>query len=163
MSQRLITCDSHLMKATFNELSLNLSAENNLLVVQGHLFVSCTQYVCLGCLQIVYVPLLLICRDWGDPKDMRAYMRASLFCHVQLCDSMDCSLPGSAVYGIFQARILEWVAISSSRIFPTQGSYRCLLHLLHWQIGSLPLRHLRKPALRTGAPQWVTALAEDLH
>ena len=28
---------------------------------------------------------------------------------------MDCSLPGSSVHGIFQARILEWVAISSSR------------------------------------------------
>ena len=32
-----------------------------------------------------------------------------------LCDPMDCSLPGSTVYGIFQARILEWVAISFSR------------------------------------------------
>ena len=32
-----------------------------------------------------------------------------------LCDSMDCSLPGSSVHGIFQARVLEWVAISSSR------------------------------------------------
>ena len=32
-----------------------------------------------------------------------------------LCDPMDCSLPGSSVYGISQARILEWVAISSSR------------------------------------------------
>ena len=31
-----------------------------------------------------------------------------------LCDSKDCSLPGSSVHGIFQARILEWVAISSS-------------------------------------------------
>ena len=31
-----------------------------------------------------------------------------------LCDSMDCSLPGSSVHGIFQARILEWVAISFS-------------------------------------------------
>ena len=29
---------------------------------------------------------------------------------------MDCSLPGSSVHGIFQARILEWVAISFSRI-----------------------------------------------
>ena len=27
---------------------------------------------------------------------------------------MDCSLPGSSVHGIFQARVLEWVAISSS-------------------------------------------------
>ena len=31
-----------------------------------------------------------------------------------LCDPMDCSLPGSSVHGIFQARVLEWVAISFS-------------------------------------------------
>ena len=35
-----------------------------------------------------------------------------------LCDPMDCSPPGSSVYGISQARILEWVAISFSRDFP---------------------------------------------
>ena len=32
-----------------------------------------------------------------------------------LCNLMGCSLPGSPVHGILQARILEWVAISSSR------------------------------------------------
>ena len=32
-----------------------------------------------------------------------------------LCDPLDCSMPGSSVHGIFQARILKWVAISSSR------------------------------------------------
>ena len=32
-----------------------------------------------------------------------------------LCDSMDYSLPGSFVHGIFQARVLEWIAISFSR------------------------------------------------
>ena len=32
-----------------------------------------------------------------------------------LCDAMDCSLPGSSVHGIFQARILEWFAIYFSR------------------------------------------------
>ena len=32
-----------------------------------------------------------------------------------LCDPRDCSPPGSSVHGIFQARILEWVAISYSR------------------------------------------------
>ena len=32
-----------------------------------------------------------------------------------LCDPMNCSPPGSSVYGILQARILEWVAISFSR------------------------------------------------
>ena len=32
-----------------------------------------------------------------------------------LCNTMDCSSPGSSVHGIFQARIVEWVAISYSR------------------------------------------------
>ena len=32
-----------------------------------------------------------------------------------LCDPMDCSLPGSSVHGIFQARVLEWGAIAFSR------------------------------------------------
>ena len=32
-----------------------------------------------------------------------------------LCDPMDCSLPGSSDHGIFQARVLEWVAIFFSR------------------------------------------------
>ena len=34
---------------------------------------------------------------------------------LTLCDPVDCSLPGSSVRGILQARILEWVAMSSSR------------------------------------------------
>ena len=32
-----------------------------------------------------------------------------------LCDSMDCSLQGSSVRGVFQAIVLEWIAISFSR------------------------------------------------
>ena len=34
---------------------------------------------------------------------------------LTLCDLMDCGPPGSSVHGIFQAGMLEWVAISSSR------------------------------------------------
>ena len=34
---------------------------------------------------------------------------------LTFCNPMGYSLPGSSVHGIFQARILEWVAISSSR------------------------------------------------
>ena len=45
-----------------------------------------------------------------------------------VCDPMECILLGSSVYGIFWARILEWVAISYFQgIFPTQGSNSCLL------------------------------------
>ena len=34
---------------------------------------------------------------------------------LTLCDPVDCSPPGSSVHGIFQARVLEWIAISFSR------------------------------------------------
>ena len=33
-----------------------------------------------------------------------------------LCDPMECNPPGSSVHGILQARVLEWVAISSSTL-----------------------------------------------
>ena len=36
---------------------------------------------------------------------------------LTLCDPVDCSLPGSSVHGIFQARILEWITISFSIFF----------------------------------------------
>ena len=38
----------------------------------------------------------------------------SLQSRLTLSDPMDCSLPGSSVHGIFQARVLEWVAIAFS-------------------------------------------------
>ena len=41
--------------------------------------------------------------------------------HLTLCNIMDCSLSGSSIHGILQARILEWVVISSSRGFPDPG------------------------------------------
>ena len=41
--------------------------------------------------------------------------------HLTLCDPMHCSPQGSSVHGIPQARILEWVAISSPRDLPDTG------------------------------------------
>ena len=38
-----------------------------------------------------------------------------------LCHPMDSSLPGSSVHGIFQARMLEWLAIPFTRGFPISG------------------------------------------
>ena len=38
-----------------------------------------------------------------------------------LCNPMDCSPPGSSIHGIFQTRVLEWIAISFSRDLPNLG------------------------------------------
>ena len=65
---------------------------------------------------------------------------------VSLCDPMDFSLPGSSVHGILQAGILGCHALLQG-IFPTQGSNPCLLCLLHWQVGSLPLVPPGKPPI----------------
>ena len=65
---------------------------------------------------------------------------------LTLCNPMDCSLPGSSVHEISQARILEWVDHALLQgIFPTQGLNTRLLCLLHWQAGSLPLAPPGKP------------------
>ena len=48
-----------------------------------------------------------------------------------LCDPMDYSPPGSSVHGVLQARILEWVAIPSSKgFFPVQGLNLGLLYCM---------------------------------
>ena len=64
-----------------------------------------------------------------------------------LCDPMDCSLPGSSVHGILQARILEWVALPSSRGSSQPRDLTCVSCLLHWQAGPLPLTPPGKPKL----------------
>ena len=59
---------------------------------------------------------------------------------LTLCNPIDCRPPGSSVHGILQARILEWVAMPSSRMSSQPGDQTHVsLCLLHWQAGSLPL------------------------
>ena len=40
---------------------------------------------------------------------------------LTFCDPMDCSPPGSSVYGILQAKIVEWAAMPFSRDLPNPG------------------------------------------
>ena len=44
---------------------------------------------------------------------------------LTLCDPVDCSLPGSSVYGIFQARVLKWGAIAFSKCPLELSKYAC--------------------------------------
>ena len=93
---------------------------------------------------------------------------------LTLCDPVDCSPPGSSVHGILQSRILEWVAMPSSRgsSQPRDGtlfSYR----LLHKPVGSLPLAPPGKPIIRynnnkevknTVRPNcWITSWSKHEH
>ena len=74
------------------------------------------------------------------------YCARSLQSCPTLCDLLNCSPPGSSVYGVSQARILERVSISASAgsSRPRDGTGH-LLYLLHWQVGSLPLASPGKP------------------
>ena len=68
---------------------------------------------------------------------------------LTVCDPIDYSPLGSFVHGIFHTRILKQVAISLHQgIVPIQELNLCLLHLLHWQVGSLPRYHLGSPTLK---------------
>ena len=56
---------------------------------------------------------------------------------LTLSNPMDCSLPGSSVHGIFQARVLEWGAISFSRGLSWWGSFRHSTQSSSWPSESL--------------------------
>ena len=53
-----------------------------------------------------------------------------------LSDPMDCSLTGSSVHGIFQARVLEWDAIAFS---PDVGAGSLMAHRAGLQFPSMPV------------------------
>ena len=65
-----------------------------------------------------------------------------------LCDPMDCSQPGSSVHGILQARVLERVAMPSSRGSSqprNQAHVSYTSRIGRWQACSLPLAPPGKP------------------
>ena len=93
---------------------------------------------------------------------------------LTLCDPMDCSLPGSSVHGIFQARILEWVAISFSRgssqpsdrtqvshivgrcftIWATRGMQNTSWEMLGWMKHKLESRLQGEISITSDTPLW---------
>ena len=77
-----------------------------------------------------------------------------------LCEPMDCSLPGSSVHGILQARILEQVAFPFSRgLFLVQGSDlglpHCIQILYHWS-------HQKSPKSESVSPKNCQALLSTI-
>ena len=62
-----------------------------------------------------------------------------------LCNSMDCSLRGSSISGIFQARVPEWVAISFSLTSPGQIKYSSITQVISDSLWPHGLQHARPP------------------
>ena len=91
-------------KSKIRVLSSLISSEASLLSLQVAI---------LLCYHVVFPLCIRVC--------VCVYMcSVAQFC-LTLCHSMDCSAPGSSVQGIFQERILEWVAISSPKDLPIPG------------------------------------------
>ena len=130
--------------------------------ISRYVFISCSlkstqslSWIKLNLFQLKYKCLLrkqVLCarpkaRFYGGDKEAQSLFLSQKFVwcvcsYIKSClalgDPMGCSPPGSSVYGIFQARIPEWVAISFSR-----GSSRPTdLILVSWQVNSLLLSHL---------------------
>ena len=62
-----------------------------------------------------------------------------------LCNPMDCNPPGSSVHDSPGKNTGVGCHALLQRVFPIQGSNAHLSHLLHWQVGSLPLAPHWKP------------------
>ena len=75
------------------------------------------------------------------------HMRAKLPQCLTLCDPMYYSLPGSYVLGFTRQEYSRVLACPPPQNLP-DGLNSCLLHLLHWQMGSLPLVPPGKPIKR---------------
>ena len=73
--------------------------------------------------------LLVCCLTQGKSPIITGCVLICFSC-IQVCDPVDYSLPGSSVYGILQARILEWVAMPSSRGSSQPRGWTCgFLHV----------------------------------
>ena len=99
-----------------------------------------------------YYPILvLICISLIISDAEHLFTCSLLVCLVAqscltLCDPLDCSPPGSSVHGIFQIRLLEWVAISFSGGSSEPRDWPCISCMkgglfTHWAIGEASCGH----------------------
>ena len=76
---------------------------------------SFASFLHLGCLLSLSLALIFFFFFWSDHCSYCFQCVISHFSCLWLCDHMDHSPPGSSVHGIFLGKILEWVAMISSR------------------------------------------------
>ena len=124
----------------------------------------------------VYLPHRRLRRPWDSPgKNTGVGYHFLLHCMkvksesdvtqscLTLSNSMDCSLPGSSVHGIFQARVLEWGAIAFSepleweKIIANEATDKGLTSKIYKQLMQLNIRKTNKQ--KKTIKKW----AEDLN
>ena len=121
------------------------------------------------------------------PRELRTHAKSLQFCLI-FCHSTDCSPQGSSVHEILQARILEWVAMPSSRRSSqprdqTQVSYisctgrQVLYHWTTWESTSICGQGqfsgeecIHEPTVantynsqKWGSPAWQTSSEQDIN
>ena len=90
-----------------------------------------------------------------------------------LSDSMDCSLPGSSVHGIFQARVLDWSAIAFSPVQTLKQIFSVLTGVFLvgldswdrkvWQLGSVhELGWDSRPEKTEALPRNITVMLDEI-
>ena len=80
--------------------------------------------------------------NWGN--EAAAAAAKSLQLCLTLSTPMDCSLPGSSIHGIFQARVLEWGAIAFSGNEATASQLvDIMLHLVAKESGIIIPNHIQ--------------------
>ena len=87
---------------------------------------------------------------------------------LTLCDPMDCSPTGSSVHGIFQARTLEWVAISFSRACCCPVTKSCLTLCDPLDCSTLPVLQCPQTSTPSSSPgvlslEWVSLVDSIPH
>ena len=134
-----------LQSASITVLDLSSLTEDTRLFIIGTIFIITDSSLAIPCLA-TNAPTALKHSVYYSSNFADACMHAkSLQSCPTLCNSMDCSPPGSSVHGILHARKLEWVSMPSSRGSSQPRDRICLFCLLHWQAGSLPLAPPGKP------------------
>ena len=89
----------------FSTTPLKLLSQNQITVTLLNPVVNSNAH--FGLNELILVSRIVYLIPWVHAKLLQS--------HPTLCDPIDCSPPSSSVHGISQARILEWVAIPSSR------------------------------------------------
>ena len=73
--------------------------------------------------------------------------------HLTLCNPVDCSPPGSSVHGILQSRILDWVAMPSSKGSSQPRDWNCISWNSCIAGGFFTTEPLGKPGIHAGPPK----------